>query len=30
VRETSGPVEEVRFVLFTADVHQAFEQALNA
>ena len=30
VRETSGPVEEVRFVLFTADVYQAFEQALNA
>jgi O-acetyl-ADP-ribose deacetylase len=30
VRETSGPVEEVRFVLFTADVHQAFENALNA
>jgi O-acetyl-ADP-ribose deacetylase len=30
VRETSGPVEEVRFVLFTADVHQAFERALNA
>ncbi|GAB2822542.1 O-acetyl-ADP-ribose deacetylase [Actinoallomurus bryophytorum] len=30
VREASGPVEEVRFVLFTADVHQAFERALNA
>jgi O-acetyl-ADP-ribose deacetylase (regulator of RNase III) len=30
VRETSGPVEEVRFVLFTADVLQAFEQAMNA
>jgi O-acetyl-ADP-ribose deacetylase len=30
VRETSEPVEEVRFVLFTADVHQAFERALNA
>jgi O-acetyl-ADP-ribose deacetylase (regulator of RNase III) len=30
VRETSGPVEEVRFVLFTADVLHAFEQAMNA
>jgi len=30
VRETDGPVEEARFVLFTPDVHQAFERALGA
>jgi len=29
VRENSGPVEEVRFVLFTPDVLAAFERALN-
>jgi O-acetyl-ADP-ribose deacetylase (regulator of RNase III) len=29
VRETDGPVEEARFVLFTPDVHQAFERALG-
>ncbi len=30
VREASAPIEEARFVLFTPDVHQAFERALNA
>jgi O-acetyl-ADP-ribose deacetylase (regulator of RNase III) len=30
VRDSSAPVEEARFVLFTADVHAAFERALNA
>jgi O-acetyl-ADP-ribose deacetylase len=30
VREASVPVEEARFVLFTADVYAAFERALNA
>jgi O-acetyl-ADP-ribose deacetylase (regulator of RNase III) len=30
VRETQTPVEEVRFVLFTPDVHEAFERALGA
>lgn len=29
VREVSVPVEEARFVLFTADVRQAFERALG-
>ncbi|MGH3376403.1 MAG: O-acetyl-ADP-ribose deacetylase [Actinoallomurus sp.] len=29
VREDYGPVEEVRFVLFTSDVLAAFERALN-
>jgi O-acetyl-ADP-ribose deacetylase (regulator of RNase III) len=30
VRVSSAPVEEARFVLFTADVLAAFERALNA
>jgi O-acetyl-ADP-ribose deacetylase (regulator of RNase III) len=30
VRETEVPVEEVRFVLFTPDVHEAFARALEA
>jgi O-acetyl-ADP-ribose deacetylase (regulator of RNase III) len=29
VRDTPTPVEEVRFVLFTANVYAAFERALN-
>src|SRR3954469_8106101 len=29
VREADVPVEEVRFVLFTPDVHEAFERALE-
>jgi O-acetyl-ADP-ribose deacetylase len=30
VRESDAPIEEVRFVLFTPDVHEAFERALDA
>jgi O-acetyl-ADP-ribose deacetylase (regulator of RNase III) len=30
VRATETPIEEARFVLFTPDVYQAFELALNA
>ncbi|HEY0538979.1 MAG TPA: O-acetyl-ADP-ribose deacetylase [Actinoallomurus sp.] len=29
VRDTAAPVEEARFVLFSAEVHAAFDRALN-